>query len=295
MILKRMYDEKLAQASYLVGCAGSGEAVAIDPSRDPEPYLQAAAAEGMRISAVTETHIHADFLSGSRELAKLAGATLYLSDEGTPDWKYGFADEPNVKLVREGDSLRVGAVRLDVLHTPGHTLLVDEPASPEPMGIFSGDFLFVGDVGRPDLLETAAGVAGSREPAARALFRSLRRLEGLPDHLQVWPGHGAGSACGKSLGGVPQSTLGYERLANPALALHDEEAFVRFILEGQPEPPRYFARMKRKNREGPAPLGGIRLAPALGPARLDDLLEGGRWWWTCGGRRPSAGGTCRAR
>lgn len=178
MILKRMYDEKLAQASYLVGCAGSGEAVAIDPSRDPEPYLQAAAAEGMRISAVTETHIHADFLSGSRELAKLAGATLYLSDEGTPDWKYGFADEPNVKLVREGDSLRVGAVRLDVLHTPGHTLLVDEPASPEPMGIFSGDFLFVGDVGRPDLLETAAG-RGLRAPLRDGL-RGGGRLPGLP-------------------------------------------------------------------------------------------------------------------
>ena len=260
MILKRFYNTALSQASYLVGCAATGESVVIDPNRDVESYIQAAAEEGLRITAVTETHIHADYLSGSRELADRSGATLYLSDEGPEDWKYAFASQPNVKLVHDGDSIRIGNVRLDVRKTPGHTpehisfILTDEPASSQPLGAFTGDFVFVGDVGRPDLLERAAGIVGTMDEGGRSLFQSLQSFSSaLPDSLLIWPGHGAGSACGKALGGVPVSSLGYEKASNWAFRYSDEGEFVAAVLEGQPEPPKYFAMMKRLNKQGPSP------------------------------------------
>lgn len=281
MLLKRFYDDKLAQASWLVGCAATGEALVVDANRDVEQYIRAAEKEGMRITHVTETHIHADFVSGSRELAARTDARLYLSDEGGAEWKYAFAEESDAVLVRDGDAFMVGNIKIDVLHTPGHTpehiafMITDTPATPRPMGMLTGDFLFVGDVGRPDLLERAAGHAGTMTAAARALFRSLRRIASLPDYLQLWPGHGAGSACGKSLGAVPSTTLGYERLANWALAVDDEEEFVRRVLEGQPEPPLYFAEMKRINREGPRLLHGIHEPERLPGTRIAPLLERG--------------------
>ncbi|MBI2321615.1 MAG: MBL fold metallo-hydrolase, partial [Chloroflexi bacterium] len=219
------------------------------------------------ITAVTETHIHADFASGSRELAARTGAKLYLSDEGDASWKYAFAAEAGAVLVRDGDSFWVGNAKIEVLHTPGHTpehlcfMLTDTRASHRPMGIFTGDFVFVGDVGRPDLLEKAAKVVGSAASGARTLFRSLQRFKALPDYLQIWPGHGAGSACGKGIGAVPQTSLGYERLANWAFAYDDEDAFVSAVLAGQPEPPKYFAQMKRINKEGPPIMGGFRRPP----------------------------------
>jgi hydroxyacylglutathione hydrolase len=262
MLLKRFYDTKLAQASYLVGCQATGEAIVVDPHRDVEHYLRAAAEEGLRVTHVTETHIHADFVSGSRELAERAGATLLLSDEGGDDWRYAYA-AARARLLHDGDTIRVGNVRLDVLHTPGHTpehlsfVITDTAASDRPMGALTGDFIFVGDVGRPDLLERAAKISGTMEASARALFASIQRFAQLPDYLQVWPGHGAGSACGKSLGAVPSTTLGYEKLASWAFATADEGDFVRTVLAGQPEPPRYFAEMKRINREGPRPLGSF--------------------------------------
>jgi hydroxyacylglutathione hydrolase len=267
MILKRLYDDSLAQASYLLGCPASGEALVIDPNRDVAQYVEAAAAEGLRIVAVTETHIHADYLSGSRELARSTGARLYLSDEGGDDWKYAFASDEEAVLLRDGDHFEVGGFRIDVLKTPGHTpehislILTEEAASSEPLGVFTGDFVFVGDVGRPDLLETAAGFAGTMEASARTLFRSLSQIKTLPPHLLLWPAHGAGSACGKSLGGVPVSSLGYELKANWGLQAVDEESFVREVLSGQPEPPKYFAEMKRLNKEGPPLLGGLRIPP----------------------------------
>ncbi len=261
MLLKYFYDKQLAHASYLVGCHKSGEALVIDPGRDVKPYLEAAAAEGMRIVGAAETHIHADFVSGSRELADRVGAVLYLSDEGPADWKYQFTDRHDVRLVRHGDEFRVGNVKLEVVHTPGHTpehisfLLTDEGGgATAPLGIFTGDFVFVGSIGRPDLLETAAGVVGSAEKGARQLFHSMRKFRELPDHLQVWPAHGAGSACGKGLGAIPSTTVGYEKRFNPALQYDDEQAFVDYILANQPETPFYFAVMKRVNKEGPALL-----------------------------------------
>jgi hydroxyacylglutathione hydrolase len=261
MYFERIYEPVVAQASYLVGCQATGEALVVDPTRDVARYVDAAASAGLRITHVAETHIHADFVSGARELAQLTGATLLLSGEGGADWQYAYAHDAGAILLRDGDAFMVGNVRIGVLHTPGHTpehlayTVTDTPRGPQPLGVITGDFVFVGDVGRPDLLERAAGHAGTMEDSARTLFRSLARFKQLSDYLQLWPGHGAGSACGKALGAVPQTTLGYERLFNWAFAIDDEHAFVAAVLEGQPEPPAYFAIMKRVNRDGPALLG----------------------------------------
>jgi hydroxyacylglutathione hydrolase len=280
MFFQRFYDTKLAQASYLVGCQRTGEAVVVDPNRDVEQYVDAAAKEGLRVTHVTETHIHADFVSGARELAQRASAQLLLSDEGDADWKYAFAAAAGARLLHDGDHFMVGNIRLDVMHTPGHTpehlsfLVTDTTAAAGPWGILTGDFVFVGDVGRPDLLERAAGYAGTMEAGARTLFRSLQRFRALPDHLQVWPGHGAGSACGKALGAVASTTVGYEKLGNWGVGATDEAEFVRMVLDGQPEPPRYFAEMKRINKEGPRVLGGLPRPPRMAASTVAGLLRG---------------------
>ena len=280
MLIQRFYDEPLAQASYLLGCQATGEALVLDANRDVEQYIHAAEREGLRITHVTETHIHADFVSGSRELAARTGARLLLSDEGDANWKYGFAAAAHASPLYDGDAFMVGNLRLEVLHTPGHTpehlslVVTDTPASDAPMLVFTGDFVFVGDVGRPDLLERAAKHAGTMEGAARTLYRSVQRFKALPEYLQIWPGHGAGSACGKALGAVPSSTVGYEKRVNWGLADVSEDVFVEQVLAGQPEPPRYFAEMKRLNRDGPPPVRNTR-PERLSAARLDALLRAG--------------------
>jgi hydroxyacylglutathione hydrolase len=256
MILKHFFEDSLAQSAYLVGCGATKEAIVIDPTVDVRKYIDAAAAEGLTITKVTETHIHADFVSGSRALAQATGATLYVSGEGGPDWQYAFANETGVEVLRNGDVIQLGKLRFDIVHTPGHTpehlmfVITDTPASSEPLGAFTGDFLFVGDVGRPDLLETAAGVVGTMEAGAKQLFASLQKLKAYSDHLMVWPGHGAGSACGKGMSGVPMSSLGYERISNWALREKSEQAFVASVLSDQPDPPMYFGEMKRVNKQG---------------------------------------------
>lgn len=278
MLFRRFYEDSLAQASYLIGCQATGEAVVIDANRDADLYLRAAAAEGVRITHVTETHIHADYLSGSRELMHRTGAQLLLSAYGGDDWGYRFGAGEGATLLHDGEEFSVGNIRLRVLHTPGHTpehisfVVTDGATTEEPLGLVSGDFLFVGALGRPDLLEKAAGVEGTMEAAARQLFASLSKLEALPDHVQVWPGHGAGSACGKALGAMPSSTLGYERRVNPGLAYTDEEAFVEYILSDQPEPPRYFAVMKYANRDGPRVAGALPTPARLSGAELREQL-----------------------
>jgi hydroxyacylglutathione hydrolase len=281
MIFRRFYDAKLAQASYLIGCARTGEALVVDANRDYEQYVEAARAENLRVSWVTETHIHADFVSGSRELAAHTGAQILLSDAGGLAWRYSYAKEAGARLLTEGSRFDVGAIRIDVLHTPGHTpehltfLVTDTAAGDRPMGAFTGDFLFVGDVGRPDLLERAVKVAGTMEQSTRQLFASLQRFRGLPGYLQIWPGHGAGSACGKSLSAVPQSTLGYEALTNWAFGVEDEDAFVRLVLEGQPDPPTYFAVMKALNRMGPPLRGALQHPIRASVERLADAVAAG--------------------
>jgi hydroxyacylglutathione hydrolase len=277
MYFKHFFEKGLAQNSFMIGCQATGEAIVIDPRRDISPYLKTAEENDLRITKVTETHIHADFLSGSRELAAATEAELYLSDEGGPDWLYHF-DHHGLK---EGDSITVGNLRLDVMHTPGHTpehisfVLFDLPSGQEPMMVFTGDYVFVGDVGRPDLLEEAAGIKDTKVTGAKQLFASLRKFRELPGYVQVWPAHGAGSACGKALGAVPASTVGYELATNWAFQIDDEEEFVRELLDGQPEPPYYFAEMKTRNRAGAAVLGSLPQPERLDAAEVERLQQEG--------------------
>jgi len=272
MLLRYFYDEKLAQASYMVGCQKTGEAIVIDPARNIEGYLKEAAKEGLHIVATAETHIHADFVSGTREFAERFDTTAYLSDEGDADWKYEFAADIEAKLVMDGDRFKVGNVTFEVMHTPGHTpehlsfVLYDRDQT-VPMGIFTGDFVFVGDIGRPDLLEEAAGIQGTTAVGAKQMFASLKRFKALPDFVQVWPGHGAGSACGKALGAVPTTTVGYEKQTNWALQVEDEAAFVKELTTDQPEPPNYFSMMKRVNKKD------IVTTPTLSKPHIADVSE----------------------
>jgi hydroxyacylglutathione hydrolase len=268
MIVHRFFEPSIAQSSYLIGCAQTGEAIVIDPNRDVEQYVNEAAREGLRITHVTETHIHADFVSGSRELAQRTGARLLLSDEGDSNWKYQYVNShDNYQWLHDGDRIVVGRINVEVRHTPGHTpehltfLITDGAAADRPIAAVTGDFIFVGDVGRPDLLERAAHYAGTMEASARTLWRSLQQFASHDDWLQIWPGHGAGSACGKGISAIPSSTLGYERRFNWAFGVRSEDEFVERVLAGQPEPPSYFASMKRINKEGPAILGGFQVPP----------------------------------
>ena len=278
MFFKQIFEEKLAQYAYLIGCQATGEAVIIDPMRDIDQYADLAKKEGLNIVAATETHIHADFLSGLREFAE-QGVKVYASDEGDKDWKYEWlrGSGYDYGFLYDGDEFPIGNITFKVQHTPGHTpehisfLVTDGATTDEPMGMLSGDFIFVGDVGRPDLLESAAGQEGAMESSAKTLYKSVNEFKNLPEYLQLWPGHGAGSACGKALGAVPESTVGYEQRFNASIRAADsEQNFVSYILDGQPEPPLYFARMKRDNKQGPKVLGKL---PEPAKIAAKDLME----------------------
>jgi len=252
MHFELIYDKSLAHASYFIGCQKEAVAAVIDPKRDVDTYVEIAKKNNMKITHILETHIHADFLAGSRELAALTGAEMYLSNEGGEGWEYTF---PNNEL-KDGDTFMMGNLKFEVLHTPGHTpesisfLLTDTPASLEPVMFFTGDFVFVGDIGRPDLLEKAAGLMGTADAGAIEMYDSIKRFSELPNHIQVWPAHGAGSACGKALGSVPSSTVGYEKHRNWAFQYKDDkQGFIDYLLLDQPEPPKYFAMMKFLNKE----------------------------------------------
>lgn len=261
MLIERIYDEDLAQASYVIGCQATGQALVVDPRRDIDVYRQMAAKNGMEITAVTETHIHADYLSGTRELAAATGASMYVSGEGGEDWQYEF----EAARLYDGDEIRLGNIVVKAVHTPGHTpehlsfLVTDGAFADAPGYLLTGDFVFSGDLGRPDLLDEAAGGVDTRFEGAKQMFASLRtKFLTLPDHVQVFPGHGAGSACGKALGALPSTTVGYERLYSwwgPYLAANDEAGFITELLDGQPDAPFYFGRMKNQNRRGPAVFG----------------------------------------
>ncbi|HHP7238242.1 MBL fold metallo-hydrolase [Longibacter sp.] len=289
MLFRQIFDEKLAQYAYLIGCQQTGEAIIIDPERDIDQYLDLAEEEGVEIVAVTETHIHADFLSGAREFAERLNTKLYLSDEGDENWKYEWVKQDreaggsyDYELLYDGDVITIGNIEIEAVHTPGHTpehlsfLVTDKGGgATQSMGIVTGDFVFVGDLGRPDLLESAAKVEGAMDPSARTLYDSVQRFMDLPDYLQVWPAHGAGSACGKALGAVPQSTIGYEKQFNPMIdaAKRDEDSFVDAILEGQPEPQIYFARMKRDNKMGAPVLGKLPAPQQITARELKDVAH----------------------
>lgn len=276
MFFRQVYDETLAQASYIVGCQSQGIAAAIDPKRDVDTYLEIAEKEKLKITHIFETHIHADFLSGARELAALTGAKMYLSDEGGEDWQYMFPHEG----LKHGDVVKLGNISIEALHTPGHTpehmsfLLTDHPASDSPAMIFTGDFVFVGDIGRPDLLDEAAGLIGTKEKGANEMFDSLHDFTSLEDRILLWPGHGAGSACGKALGAVNMSTVGYEKIRNWALQLLDNrEKFVDELLTDQPEPPKYFAMMKKLNKVERDLVKSVPKVPNLHQKEWDDMKK----------------------
>jgi len=289
MLFRQIFDEKLAQYAYLIGCQQTDEAIIIDPERDIDQYLDLAEEEGVEIVAVTETHIHADFLSGAREFAERLNTKLYLSDEGDENWKYEWVKQDreaggsyDYELLNDGDVITIGNIEIEAVHTPGHTpehlsfLVTDKGGgATQSMGIVTGDFVFVGDLGRPDLLESAAKVEGAMDPSARTLYDSVQRFMDLPDYLQVWPAHGAGSACGKALGAVPQSTIGYEKQFNPMIdaAKRDKDSFVDAILEGQPEPQIYFARMKRDNKMGAPVLGRLPAPQQITARELKDVAN----------------------
>lgn len=281
MFIKRIYDSDLAQASYLIGCQAHGTAVVVDPHREVDEYIEEAARHDLRITHVTETHIHADYLSGARELRARTGAKLYLSAEGGPDWLYRFEHQP----LHNGDVITVGNLSLKAVHTPGHTpehlsfVLTDHAAGAEPAYLLSGDFMFVGDLGRPDLLDAAAGGVDTRFEMAAQLFGSLKQLVSeLPAWVQVLPGHGAGSACGKALGAVDSTTLGYELATawwRDYIRNDDEHGFVAELLEGQPDAPLYFGRMKRTNRQGADLLGARPELTELSSTELSEALAEG--------------------
>lgn len=253
MRFQRFEVPGLAHYSYLL--AAAGKAVVVDPKRDIDTYLDHAAANDLKIAAILETHIHADYASGALELAQATGAELWLSgyDDGE-DFEYKFPHH----AFREGEELSLGEMRIAALHTPGHTpehlsfLVYDTKRSATtPMLMLSGDFVFVGSLGRPDLLGEAA-----KQKLAAQLYDSLhRKIASLPDGLEVHPAHGAGSMCGAGMSDRPQSTLGYERLANAFFADRDKAAFMQHILSTVPPFPDYYRRMKRVNSEGPAALG----------------------------------------
>jgi hydroxyacylglutathione hydrolase len=278
MYFQHVYDKSLAQASYFIGCQAKGVAIVIDAQRDMDVYLAIAEQNNMKITHIAETHIHADFLSGSRELASVTGAKMYLSDEGPKEWQYEFDHQG----LHHGDQLKVGNLSLEVLYTPGHTpesisfLLTDHPATDKPVMIFTGDFVFVGDVGRPDLLEKTAGLIGTQEIGAKQMYESVQRFAELAEYIQIWPGHGAGSACGKALGAVPSSTVGYEKIRNWAFQYpSDEKGFVEYLLEGQPEPPKYFAMMKHLNKVARPLLVEVPKHPKLGKEQFLSAYKDG--------------------
>lgn len=279
MYFKQFFDEKLAQYAYLIGCQATGEGLIIDPMRTIDQYINTAKNEKLTIVAAADTHIHADYVSGLREFAE-RGIKVFASDEGDDDWKYEWLKNSSYdyELLNNGDIFKIGNISIKAWHTPGHTpehlsyFLTDGAAAEEPMGVITGDFIFVGDIGRPDLLESAAGQAGLMKPSARTLYKSVESFKNLPEYLQIWPGHGAGSACGKSLGAIPGSTVGYELRYNNSIKAGDsEENFVNYILDGQPEPPLYFARMKRDNKTGPKLLDGLPKPGRLTLPEIDKL------------------------
>ncbi|TYP91315.1 hydroxyacylglutathione hydrolase [Sphingobacterium allocomposti] len=273
---ERVFDETLAQASYIIGDLNTKEAIVIDPQRDMDVYLEIAQTNHLKITKIAETHIHADFLSGSRELAAVTNAELLLSDEGGTEWQYQFSHTG----LKDGSIIAIGQVELKVMHTPGHTpesitfLVRDTKVPATPQRAITGDFIFVGDVGRPDLLEKAAGEIGSREIGARQLYASIQKFSELPDDLEIWGGHGAGSFCGKSLSTIPHSTLKAEKQYSRAFQLkNDEQGFVKYILDGQPTPPKYFAVMKQLNRVERPLLIQVPVHPKLNQTAFQKAID----------------------
>jgi glyoxylase-like metal-dependent hydrolase (beta-lactamase superfamily II) len=269
MEFQQFYLGCLAHASYLIG--SQGEAAVVDPRRDVDEYVAEADRRGLRIRWVIETHLHADFVSGHRELAERTGATVVFGQKADVSFPH--------RAVREGDEIRLGGVVLRFLETPGHTpesvsiLVIDTEISAEPRMVLTGDTLFIGDVGRPDLVGSRGLTA---ETMAGMLYDSLhRKLLTLPDSVLVYPAHGAGSLCGRNISNETSSTIGEQRRTNYALRPMPEEEFVRMVTIDLPEVPAHFPLDVEKNRQGAPPLADRATPPALSPEEVRRLAGGG--------------------
>ena len=255
MYSEQFFIEGLGCASYIIGCESHGVAAIVDPDRDVQKYIQAAAGRNLRITHIIETHLHADHVSGSTDLAKRTGATIFIHENSGAEFAH--------QALKNGDVLWLGNIRLEVRHTPGHTpesislLVSDTTRAQEPWLALTGDTLFVGDIGRPDLV----GADSARRLAADMYTSLNQQILPLNDSLLVFPGHGAGSLCGKSIGSMRSTTLGFERRNNPALAERTLEEFVEFATGNLPEQPGNHRRIKDLNRRGPNPLGEVKPRP----------------------------------
>lgn len=271
MLFNQYYLDCLSHASYLIGDESTGRAVVVDPQRDVSEYLADAEAAGMTIELVIETHFHADFLSGHLELAEATGAKIVYSSVAQPEYDF--------IAVADGERYSLGEVQLEFRHTPGHTpesmsiVVYEHAGDTEPYGVMTGDTLFIGDVGRPDLL---GSIGFTKEELADKLYDSLHnKLMPLPDATRVYPAHGAGSACGKNLSTELWSTMGEQRKTNYALRASSKEKFVELVTEGQPPAPGYFVYNAILNRKGRELLDESQMPPAMTYDEVRAAVAGG--------------------
>jgi hydroxyacylglutathione hydrolase len=269
MIVERVYTPGLAEVAYYVADETAREVAIIDPRRDVEEYLDWMSERGLKLVAILETHVHADFVSGARELTAATGAPVYAG-------KLGATEFPHVAL-EDGQEIPVGSLTLKAFWTPGHTpehiayLLFDPAQGSDPVALFSGDILFAGEIGRPDLLGA---------DAQKALIEQLHdtiynRLKPLPDDVIVYPGHTAGSPCGKKIGDAPQTTMGQEKTFGYAFNQPDKASFMQVVMDGMPKPPAYYPFMKKVNKVGPALLSELPAGKALSPDRVEAMQASG--------------------
>lgn len=265
MEFKQIYTKGLAHCSYVIG--GRNQCVVVDPARDVAPYIEAAKAFKLPIAAIIETHLHADFVSGHIELAERTGATIYVTAQAKAEYHH--------YSVADGEEFLIDTLLFRMLDTPGHTpesavfIVSDLERGKDPILAFTGDTLLVGDAGRPDLFPD------QKEELAGKLYDSLRRIETIGDHVEVYPAHGAGSLCGRSLSSKLSSTIGTERMQNEALNLHPKETFIRTFLKGMPEAPDHFSRCSRINRIGAPPVSSLKAPAAYAPKAFLDLVRSG--------------------
>jgi hydroxyacylglutathione hydrolase len=269
MFFKQFYLACLAHASYLIG--SEGEAAVVDPQRDVDQYLKEAEAQGFRIKYVIETHLHADFVSGHRELAQRAGAEIVFSKKAEAKFPH--------RAVAEGDEIRLGKVVLRIMETPGHTpesisvLVIDTEVSDQPQKVLTGDTLFIGDVGRPDL---AGGKGYTSQMMAAMMYDTLHeKLLKLPDEMEVYPAHGAGSMCGRNMSKETSSTIGEQRKFNYALKPMAKDEFVRMMTANLDDAPSYFPKDAEINRRGAAALSDVASPRSLTPEEVRKLAANG--------------------
>jgi glyoxylase-like metal-dependent hydrolase (beta-lactamase superfamily II)/rhodanese-related sulfurtransferase len=270
MILEQYYIECLSHASYLIGDETTGRAIVVDPRRDITDYLADASRHGLTIEGVVNTHFHADFVSGHLELVDATGAWIGFGEAAETDYP--------IRRLADGEHLSLGEVDLEILFTPGHTwesisVLVRERADAQPVNVLTGDSLFIGDVGRPDLVNIGDS---STSDLARAMYHTIHdRLMTLPDDVTVMPAHGAGSSCGKNLSTELTSTIGQQRMSNPSVQPMSEDAFVAMITEGQPAAPPYFASDAAMNKRAHPLLVQDRQVPEMTPQQVRAALGSG--------------------